>query len=319
MACGGEGKSGGIVEQAEYFHGKCVEVGVEGFLIFRIAQFECLVEFLFEVFLLLGADGDMAEESEVFGEIFLHVIPCVDAARLQKAFAIVAEFFFRYFLIAHVCEGVCGLGIVDGHAAGVVVGCHNDEGFIGMLTVEIEGDGKSLVEVEDLLDGCAAVVAVKGMVDVAAFDHHEEFVGRLFLEVVEACLRDLGQSEGSGYGVDSVADVPFGRSLVVEQEHFFAVDVLDLRWTVDDLHLVVGKALEQVGGLSVLVPDSSESGSGHKFVAAFSHLAADLVVHGTVGHMCVECTGGGVIGCSHLNTSPTLYPEVKGVEIIFVS
>lgn len=83
-----------------------------------------------------------------------------------------------------------------------MVGGDDNQGFVGVLQVEVVGNTDGIVEVDDFAHGCAAVVAVSGMVDVAPLDHHKEPVGRYPLQMLKACACEFRQGERSGNGVD---------------------------------------------------------------------------------------------------------------------
>lgn len=76
-----------------------------------------------------------------------------------------------------------------------MVGGNDNQCFVGVLLIEVESHAQGLVEVENFLYCRAAVVGMECVVDVAALDHHKEFVGAGLFKVFEACLGDERQVE----------------------------------------------------------------------------------------------------------------------------
>ena len=153
VACSGERKAGGIVEDAEYFDGESVEVCVKSLLIVGVPQFESSVELLLEQGFLLVGNLDMGIESEVVSEVFLHILPFVDHTAAENTLAVFAETFLAHPLEVDVRQAGAVLRRLDHrHAAGIVVGGDDDKGLVGMFLIEVESDSESLVEIEYLLD-----------------------------------------------------------------------------------------------------------------------------------------------------------------------
>ena len=152
-------------------------------------------------------------ETEILTQIILHVCPCINHARAENAFAIVVELLFRHFLHGHLVRTyavACGL-TSDRHAAGLMVGGHHNQGLVGVCEIKIVGNLKSLVECDHLAHGCAAVVAVAGMVDASPFHHHEKFIGRNAHKLVKSGLSELREGNGTLDGIDGI---PYVRMIL---------------------------------------------------------------------------------------------------------
>ena len=64
---------------------KFVEVGIQGLLVLAVALFECDDKHVLEFFLALRGYLDSPEKAKTVGKIFLHIVPSVDAARVEYA------------------------------------------------------------------------------------------------------------------------------------------------------------------------------------------------------------------------------------------
>ena len=295
VARGGEADAGSFVHQAEYGYGEGVEVGVERLLVLAVAQLESGRKLILQHLFLFGGDVNMGEQSEVLLKYLTHVVPGVNAAVAEHGLAAAAEGFLALALMVEklklrlVADGT----VAESHAAGVVIGGDYDEGFVRVLEIEVVGHLERLVEVDDLLDGGTAVVGMQRVVYIAALHHHEEILGRVFLQVVEAGLRQQRQCESIVDGVNGVADVPYIVLIGVKKDSPAAADGGCAFGAAHYLHAVLLQEREYL--VFLVAPHAAEAGTAQEFVAAARILAVYLIVHAAVGHMGVECARGGVV------------------------
>lgn len=130
--------------------------------------------------------------------------------------------------------------MTDGHTAGFMVAGHHDQGILGMLCIEVEGNADGVIEIQGIANGGHGVVSMTSPVDLATFDHDEEAIvtaiaispavvfslvaflarGVAFVKIGNGHFGHLGQGE---VGVGAVDGVGHGRGILkpgVDADHF---------------------------------------------------------------------------------------------------
>ena len=102
------------------------------------------------------------------------------------------------------------------HEAACLMVCRDDDDrLVGMLLIEFVSHFYGLVQIENLVDDIAYVVAVAGIVDHASFNLEEETVLVLVAQIVDAGSYDLLQRKVVAVLVKGVRDVVAFQLLIL--------------------------------------------------------------------------------------------------------
>lgn len=144
-------------------------------------------------------------ETEVDFEILLHQIPsegfALGATQVFEARGVVVA---AHRLRCEQTEVEVVAAVAQGQTARFVVGGDEDEGFFGVLLVELVGHADGFVGVDDFVHHGGGVVRVARPVDLAAFDHAEELGGIFLHEEVDGAAGDVGERQVAGFAVEGV-------------------------------------------------------------------------------------------------------------------
>ena len=167
-----------------------------------------------------------------------------------------------------------------------------------MLKVEVVCHTDTFVEVQDFLYYCSSVIAVCGMVDVAAFHHHEKLVGRYFFQVVETSRGELLQCQGTCDAVDGIADFVRGYRGMAGEQHLVAdVDFAECIQAVGNGESVGTVVVKHLFGFFFALFRNVSAGSAQEIEAAFCTVGVDFFIHASVNLMGIEGCGGCIVVC----------------------
>ena len=179
-----------------------------------------------------------------------------------------------------------------------MVGGHDDQGLLGVFLVEFVGDLDAFIEIDDLMDAGGSIMAVVGVVDLAALRHQEEALLVVLHQEGHGALDELleGDVVVLMLGDFAVRVDAIGDGLAFAGEHQDLLHILP-----PSLELL-GIADRVAGGLEL----GTERGSGLRVFAVNGgtaieietvgqHVLADLIVHAAVRLMGLEGARRGVV------------------------
>ena len=164
-------------------------------------------------------------------------------------------------------------------AAGLVVGRDHDEGLLRIAGEEREGEVHGLGHVVHLLEAGRGVVAVAGVVDLAAFDHEEEALLPVAgLQVADTGVGEVGQAGVILLAVDGVREGILRLGAQAQDARSGEVDLRDGAWALEDGDAGgIGLVLE-VGRIVAGTPVREEGRSGHEVHGGIDHLEGNLLI-----------------------------------------
>ncbi len=196
--------------------------------------------------------------------------------------------------ILQVCV-VAGKIASYGHAACIMVGGDDYQGLVGMSQIEVVCHFDSLVEIKYLFDYSTSVVGMSGMVYVAAFDHHEEFLGRYFFKVCQTCFSKSGQGHCVFEGVDCISDFVRAYLASFENSDTFGLKVFQLVEFGGYLDSFFLELFQNLCRLAVV--GAAYVCAAKEFVTGCYIVFANVIPQTAVGYMGIKRTRSGVVGC----------------------
>ena len=160
----------------------------------------------FELFLFVCRNLYLIPEAETLTIDSLYLLPRRFLIVFEELGKAVREYPCRTMLVLEQVQMERIIAVTKRESAGLMVGGDDDEGLVRMSEVEIVGYAHCLVHIPYFTNRRSGIVAVAGIIDHTAFDHHKEpLVTRI--EEGDGGGDDLRKGQVAGLAVDGVGEV----------------------------------------------------------------------------------------------------------------
>ena len=186
------------------------------------------------------------------------------------------------------------------YAAGFVVGCDDNERFVGVLFVKFVGHSDGLIHVDYFVENSGSIVAVASPVDFSTLNHEEETVFSLLRKKLDAGTGNLLQRKVRLFAVNGVGQrgtVGFAGFLGLKQNHFLRLGGLLLKLLVATHQGVASLAAFVVerGRIVFFAGGLHEIRTGIEVETGFHEVLTYGVIRAATALVGIECSRGGVV------------------------